>query len=81
MNQHELVKQATEILADYTAIQNKPMKYAGEDEQHWKKYELPKLAAILDELHIQTDPEFAEDMENQEGQRQLNYEYERVLNL
>jgi hypothetical protein len=76
MNQHELVKQATEILADYTAIQNKPMKWAGEDEQHWKKYELPKLAAILDELYIQT--EFAEDVENREGQQQLNHEYERV---
>jgi hypothetical protein len=81
MNQHELVKQAIEKLADYTAIQNKPMKWAGEDELHWKEYELPKLAAILDELHIQTDPQFAEDIENQEGQQQLNHEYERVMNL
>jgi hypothetical protein len=78
MNPHELVKQATEILATFADIQNRPMKYAGEDEQHWKKYELPKLAAILDELHIQTDPQFAEDIENQEGQLQLNYEHERM---
>lgn len=74
MIQHDLVNQATEILATYADIQNRPMKYAHDDELQWKKYDFPKLAAILDELHILTDPQFAKDIENPEGQETLNHE-------
>jgi hypothetical protein len=79
MIQHELVKQATEILAIYRSIQNRPMKYAHEDEAHWKKHELPKLEGILDELHIQTDPQFAEEVESKEAQEKYQHYYDREL--
>lgn len=79
MNQHDLVKQATEILSTYADIQTRPMKYAHDDELQWKKYDFPRLAAILDELHILTDPRLAEDIETQEGQLELEYEHREVM--